>query len=299
MLDKNCGRRKIRISLLGNIQISQKELIFKWIRGISLIIFIISLIIYLLKSLFYYLKTELFILRRETKDHTSSDKTNKNYSFNFSYVDNNINNYKIVIKDKEFILPEKKYGEYLKSFNLTLYQKNKNKNKKEVNHLYELFKFNDIGEESFILIDYSSSLPHFPLFSKENDKCFIRGEIISRIYNIINLTCVDISGIIYDDNMNFIIRLSLLDKNSSEIKLYIFKEINVKNEIERSDGRHNIIIYENNGLKNNLRYCSKELLDISFSYANMPKNYIPIIEINWPNKTQYFCFRNIQLFYDK
>lgn len=299
MLDKNCGRRKIRISLLGNIQISQKELILKWIRGISIIIFIISLIIYLLKSLFYYLKTELFILRRETKDHTSSDKTYKNYSFNFSYADNNINNYKIVIKDKEFILPEKKYGEYLKSFNLTLYQKNKNKNKKEVNHLYELFKFNDIGEESFILIDYSSSLPHFPLFSKENDKCFIRGEIISRIYNIINLTCVDISGIIYDDNMNFIIRLSLLDKNSSEIKLYIFKEINVKNEIERSDGRHNIIIYENNGLKNNLRYCSKELLDISFSYANMPKNYIPIIEINWPNKTQYFCFRNIQLFYDK
>ena len=35
-----------------------------------------------------------------------------------------------------------------------------------------------------------------------------RGEIISKITNIVNLTCVDISGIIYED-MDFIIRISL------------------------------------------------------------------------------------------
>ena len=301
MYNRRCGRRSINISLLGNIEVRKTDIIFKWIRGISVSVLILSLLIYILKYLFIELTSGLFTMKTEIEDIPTSDKDNKNYSYNFSYTDknnNNIINDKNITKDDEFILNEQKFAPYIQNYNLTLYESNKKKRNKELNYLYELFKFNDRGEESPLLIDYSSSLPHFPLFAKENDKCFRRGEIISKINQIINLTCVDISGIIYNDN-NFFIRFSLLDKNSSDIKLYIFKEINVKNEIDRNDGRHNVIMYEKNNTKKNVRYCSKELLDISKSYGNMPKNYIPVIEINWPNKTQYFCFRSIELFYEK
>ena len=297
MYNNKCGRRSINISLLGNIEISKKDIIFKWIRGISISILILSLIIYILKYLFIKLTSELFTIKTEMDGFPTSDNTDKNYSYNFSYTDTNNNNinHKNMTKDNDFIMNEKKYAPYLKNYNLTLYENNKKKRNKELNYLYELFKFNESGEESPVMIDYSSSLPHYPLFAKENDKCFKRGEIISRINNINNLTCVDISGIIYNNNNdnNFTLRFSLLDKNSSDIKLYIIKEINVKNEIERNDGRHNVIMYIKNDMKNNVRYCTKELLDISKRYGNMPKNYLPVIEINWPNKTQYFCFRNI------
>ena len=302
MFNQRIGRRSINISQSGNVEINQAEIICKWFRGLSIIILIFSLMIYIIKSLFINLTNGIFTIKTETQDFPSTDNTNKNYSFNYSFADKNMknNNNQNLLKenDNEFILNEKKFGSYIKNFNLTYFQKNKNKRKKEQNYLYELFKFNETGLVSSILVDYSSSLPHYPLFAKENDNCFIRGEIISRIYNIINLTCVDISGIIYD-NFDFIIRLSLLDKNSSEIKLFIFKEINIKNEFERKDGKHNVIFYEKNDTKNNLRYCSKELLSITRNYINLPKNYIPVIDISWPNKSQYFCLRNIQLFYEK
>ena len=45
--------------------------------------------------------------------------------------------------------------------------------------------------------------------------------------------------------------------------------------------------------------CIKELLNFAQSYVNMPKNYIPVIEINWPKKNEYFCLKHIQLFYEK
>ena len=297
MLNQRIGRRSINLSQIGNIEINQAEIICKWFRGLSILILILSLIIYLIKSLFISLTNGIFTIKTEMQDYPSSDDTNNNYSFNYSYADKN-NRKENILNDNDFILNEKKFGRYIQRFNLTQYQKYKNRRKKEQNHLYELFKFNETGEISPILIDYSSSLPHYPLFAKENDNCFIKGEIISRIDNIINLTCIDISGIIYKD-FDFIIRLSLLDKISSEIKLDIIKEINIKNEYKRNDGKHNVIFYEKNDTKNNLRYCSKELLSISQNYINIPKNFKPVIGISWPDKNQYFCLRNIQLFYEK
>lgn len=297
MLNNNFGRRSINLNQLSNIEMNPAEIFCKWFRGLSIIILVFSFVIYMIKSLFISLTSGIFTIKTEVQDFQSSDNTNKNYSYNFPFTDKNDTNSDI-ISDKEFILNPKKYDYYLKNFNLTSYQNNKNKRKKEQNYLYKLFKFNENGEESPILIDYTSSLPHFPLFAEQNDKCFIRGEIISKISNIINLTCIDISGIIYND-IDFIVRFSLLDKNSSEIKLFIFKEIKVKNEIERKDGRYNIIFYGKNDSKKNFRYCSKELLNFSQSYINMPKNYIPVIEINWPKKNQYFCLKHIQLFYEK
>jgi len=295
MFNQNCERKSLNLSLLGNIQISKNEIMCRWIRGITIAILIFSIIIYIIKSIFVNITSEIFTIKPETsQDFPSSDSTNRNYSFNFSYMNEKTDN---IINDNEFILNEKEYGSYLSNLNLTSYETHKNKRKKEFNYIYKLFKFNEVGEESSILIDYSSSLPHFPLFAKDNDKCFIRGEIISRINKIVNLTCIDISGIIHD-NFDFIIRLSLLDKTSSDIKLFIFKEINIQNEIRRKDDRHNIIFYEKNDTKKNLRYCSKELSVITQSYKNIQKNFIPVIEINWANKTQYFCLRNIQLFYE-
>ena len=297
MFNQSFGRRSINLNQLSNIEMNPTEIFCKWLRGLSIIILLFSFIIYMIKSLFMSLTSEIFTIKTETQDFPSSDNPNKNYSYNYPFTENNDTNSHI-INDKEFILSPNSYDSYIKNFNLTSYLKNQKKRKKEQNHLYRLFKFNETGEESSILIDYTSSLPHFPLFAESNDKCFIRGEIISKISNIINLTCVDISGIIYND-IDFNVRFSLLDKNSSEIELFIFKEIKVKNEIERKDGRYNAIFYGKNDTRKNFRYCSKELLNFSQSYINMPKNYIPVIEINWPKKNEYFCLKHIQLFYEK
>ena len=297
MFNKKFGRKSINLNQSTNVHINKSEIILKWFRGISILILLFSIILYCIKSLFVILTNEIFTIKTETREFPSSDKTNKNYSYNnISYTQKNDTKLNI-LNDSEYILDKKSYSSLIKNFNLTTYQYNKNKRKKEQKILYKLFKFNYKGEESNILIDYTSSLPHYPLFAEENDKCFIRGEIISKINNIINLTCVDISGIIYDD-MDFIIRLSLLDKNSSEIKLFIYKEIKIKNEYEKSDGKYNVIFYVKNDTKTNLRYCSKELLNFSNNYFNMPKNYIPVIEINWPKKNKYFCLKHIQLLYD-
>lgn len=297
MNNSGFGRRSINLNSLNDVSFNQCEIFCKWIRGLSITILFFSIIIYILKSFFFSLTSGIFTVKIEDLDFPSSDTHKKNYSYDFSYSNEN-ETIERTLNDNDFILEEKKYAPYLKNFNLTSYNKNKNKRKKEQNNLYKLFKFGEIGEESPILIDYSSSLPHYPLFSKENDKCFIRGEIISGINRIDNLTCVDISGIIHD-NMNFSLRLSLLEKNYSEIKLFIFKEINIKNEFERKDGKHNVIFYERNDAKKNLRYCSNELKNFSKNYKNMPKNYIPVIQISWPNKSKYFCIRNIRLFYEK
>ena len=297
MFNQSFGRRSINLSQLSNIEMNPTEIFCKWFRGLSMIILLFSFIIYVIKSLFISLTNDIFTIKTETQDFPSSDSTNKNYSYNFTYAENNNTN-SDTINDKEFILNPKSYDSYIKNFNLTSYLNNKNKRKKEQNYLYKLFKFDETGEESSILIDYSSSLPHFPLFAEPNDKCYIRGEIISKISNIINLTCIDISGIFYNDS-DFNVRFSLLDKNSSEISLFIFKEIKVKNETERKDGRYNAIFYGKNDTRKNFRYCSKELLNFSQSYIDMPKNYIPVIEINWPKKKEYFCLKHIQLFYEK
>lgn len=292
------GRRSINLNQVSYFQMKPSEIIIKYFRGLSIIILIFTLLIYAIKSLFRSLTNDIFTIKIETQDFPRSDNTNKNYSYNYSFPDKNDTIKENIFKDKEFILNPKKYRNHLQNFNLTNYLNNKNKRKKEQNDLYKLFKFDELGEESSILIDYSSSLPHFPLFAEENDKCFIRGEIISKISNIINLTCVDISGIIYED-IDFFIRFSLLDKNSSEIKLFIFKEIKVKNEYENNNWRYNTIFYGKNDTKKNVRYCSKELNEFAKNYIHMPKNYIPVIEINWPKKNQYFCLKSIKLFYEK
>ena len=295
MFNKRFGRRSINLNSFSNLKINQSEIICKWFRGISLIILLFSLTLYAIKALFLSLTNETFTIKIENQDPSSSDETKRNYSYNF--VDEEKNNTKIDMRiDKEYSLDKKSYGSYVKKFNLTAYQ-SKNKRKKEENVLYKLFKFDEIGEESHILVDYSSSLPHYPLFAEESDQCYKRGEIISKITNIVNLTCVDISGIVYED-MDFIIRISLLDKNSSEIKLFIFKEIKIKNEYEKNDGKYNVIFYGKNDTKTNLRYCSKELPNFSKNYFNLPKNYIPVIEISWPKKNHYFCLRQIRLFYE-
>lgn len=294
MYNQNYTRKSLNLNLLGNVQINKREIIYKWIRGISFAILILSIIIYIIKSIIVSITNEIFSLKTEfSEDIPSSDNTLRNYSFNFSHIDKN----QILKNDSEYILNKKEYTPYFNHFNLTFYDKNKNKRKKEVNNLYKLFKFDEKGEDSSILIDYSSSLPHYPIFAKDNDICFKRGEIISKINKIVNITCIDISGIIYN-GIDFIVRLSLLDKESSDIKLFIIKEINITKEINRNDNRHNIIFYEKNETKKNLRYCSNELSTISRIYKNIPKNYIPVIEINWTNMTQYFCLRNIQLFYE-
>ena len=190
----------------------------------------------------------------------------------------------------------KYFGRYINSFNLTEYRIKKRRNKEE-EYLYQLYRFNKSGIESPILIDYTSSLPHYPLFAEEHQKCFLRGEIISSLNDMDKLTCIDISGINFT-NYDFILRLSLLDKNSSDIKLYKIKEINVKNEMTKKEGKRNIIFYNNNN-KMNLRYCSNEFTSLSFLYKDIPKNYLCVLEINWENKTQYFCLKNISLIYNE
>ena len=285
-------KRSINLNLLDDININRKEIIGKWLRGLSITIIIISVLIYFLKLIFVNITNETFSIKTDSFDFPSTDESNKNYSYYSSLLNNNKENQ---VNDSMFILNMKYFSRYIKSFNLTEYKKQK-RNNKEMEYLFRLFRFDKIGKESPILIDYSSSLPHYPLFAKDFQKCFLRGEIISFLNDINNLTCVDISGINIT-NFDFVIRLSLLDKNSSDIKLYILKEINIKKEMEKNVGKQNVIFYENDRMKNNLRYCSNEFVLLSDLTKNMPKNYLHVVEINWMNKTQYFCLANISLIY--
>ena len=288
----NYSRRSINLNLLENIQINRNDIFGRWFRGLSMLIIILAVLIYILKLIFIKITNDAFSIRNDTYDFPSSDNTNKNYSFFSEFLNSNIGN---ITNDSIFILDMKYFKDYILLFNLTEYKISKRVNK-EMEYLYKLYRFNQTGVESPLLIDYSSSLPHYPLFANYYHKCFIRGEIISLLNNIINLTCIDISGINFIDN-DFSLRISLLDKNSSDIKLYILKEINVKKEIENKDGKRNVIFYENDNMTN-LRYCSNEFSSLSQYYINMPKNYILVMEISWKKRTQYFCLRNISLIYN-
>ena len=282
-------KRSINLNLLDNIHISGKEILLKWFRGLSIAIFILSVFLYFLKLIFINITNDTFSVNNESFDIPSTDNKNKNYSFYSSLINNTTN-------DSMFILDMKYFGKYINSFNLTEYKNNQRRNK-EIEYLYELYRFNETGIESPILIDYTSSLPHYPLLSNEYQKCFIRGEIISLLNNVVNLTCIDISGINFT-NYDFFLRLSFLDKNSSDIKLYILKEIDIKKEITKNEGKRNIIFYKNENMNKNLRYCSNGISSLYNYYKDMPKNYLFVMEINWKNKDQYFCLRNISLIYD-
>ena len=281
-------KRSINLNLLDNIHISGKEILLKWFRGLSIAIFILSVFLYFLKLIFINITNDTFSVNNESFDIPSTDNKNKNYSFYSSLLNNTAN-------DSMFILDMKHFSKYINSFNLTEYKNNQRRNK-EIEYLYELYRFNETGIESPILIDYTSSLPHYPLLSNEYQKCFIRGEIISLLNNVVNLTCIDISGINFTNN-DFFLRLSFLDKNSSDIKLYILKEIDIKKEITKNEGKRNIIFYKNENMNKNLRYCSNEISSLYNYYKDMPKNYLFVMEINWKNKDQYFCLRNISLIY--
>jgi hypothetical protein len=281
-------KRSINLNLLDNIHIDGKEILLKWFRGLSIAIFILSVFLYFLKLIFINITNDTFSVNNESFDIPSTDNKNKNYSFYSSLINNTTN-------DSMFILDMKYFGKYINSFNLTEYKNNQRRNK-EIEYLYELYRFNETGIESPILIDYTSSLPHYPLLSNEYQKCFIRGEIISLLNNVVNLTCIDISGINFT-NYDFFLRLSFLDKNSSDIKLYILKEIDIKKEITKNEGKRNIIFYKNENMNKNLRYCSNEISSLYNYYKDMPKNYLFVMEINWKNKDQYFCLRNISLIY--
>ena len=288
----NYSRRSINLNLSENIQINRNDIFVRWFRGLSMLIIILAVLIYILKLIFIKITNDAFSIRNDTYDFPSSDSTNKNYSFFSEFLNSNNGN---ITNDSIFILDMKYFKDYIRLFNLTEYKISKRVNK-EMEYLYKLYRFNQTGVESPLLIDYSSSLPHYPLFANYYHKCFIRGEIISLLNNIINLTCIDISGINFIDN-DFSLRISLLDKNSSDIKLYILKEINVKKELENKDGKRNVIFYENDNMTN-LRYCSNEFSSLSQYYINMPKNYILVMEISWKKRTQYFCLRNISLIYN-
>ena len=286
------SRRSINLNLLDNIKINRQEILCKWFRGISFMIIILSMFIYILKLIFINITNDAFSIKNDSYDIDSTDTTNKNYSF-FSSFKNKSD--EILTNDDMYELDSKYFDSYIHSFNLTAYKNNKRRTK-EADYIYKLFRFNIPGKESPILIDYTSSLPHYPLFADNYHKCFIRGEIISSLNDIGNLTCIDISGINFTNN-DFILRLSLLDKNSSDIKLYILKEINVKNEMEKKEGKRNMIIYENENMKKNLRYCSNEFSSLANFYKDIPKYHILVIEISWINRTQYFCLNNISLIY--
>ena len=284
-------RRSINLNLLDNIHINRKEIVLIWLRGISFAILLISIIIYMFKLIFINISNETFSLKNENIDLPSSDNNEKIYSFNSSFINSDINN------DSLFDLDMRYFSKYFYSFNLTLYNNSKKRKNREIEYIYNLYHFNTSGIETPILIDYSSSLPHYPLFAKGNQKCFIRGEIISLLNNnLMNLSCIDISDIYFND-FDFGLRFSLLEKKTKEIKLYIYKEINVKNEMTKKEGIRNIIFYENNNMKKNLRYCSNEFRFFFNFYKNMPDNYVPVFEINWNNKTQYFCLDNIKLIF--
>ena len=74
-----------------------------------------------------------------------------------------------------------------------------------------------------------------------------------------------------------------------DIKLFILKEINIKKELDKKNGIRNVIIYSNDNMNNNLRYCSSEFSYLANYNKNLPKNYLIVMDINWNNKTQYFC----------
>lgn len=284
-------RRSINLNLLDNIHINRKEIVLIWLRGISFAILLISIIIYMFKLIFINISNETFSLKNENIDLPSSDNNEKIYSFNSSFINSDINNYSLFDLDMRY------FSKYFYSFNLTLYNNSKKRKNREIEYIYNLYHFNTSGIETPILIDYSSSLPHYPLFAKGNQKCFIRGEIISLLNNnLMNLSCIDISDIYFND-FDFGLRFSLLEKKTKEIKLYIYKEINVKKEMTKKEGIRNIIFYENNNMKKNLRYCSNEFRFFFNFYKNMPDNYVPVFEINWNNKTQYFCLDNIKLIF--
>ena len=284
-------RRSINLNLLDNIHINRKEIVLIWLRGISFAILLISIIIYMFKLIFINISNETFSLKNENIDLPSSDNNEKIYSFNSSFINSDINNYSLFDLDMRY------FSKYFYSFNLTLYNNSKKRKNREIEYIYNLYHFNTSGIETPILIDYSSSLPHYPLFAKGNQKCFIRGEIISLLNNnLMNLSCIDISDIYFND-FDFSLRFSLLEKKTKEIKLYIYKEINVKKEMTKKEGIRNIIFYENNNMKKNLRYCSNEFRFFFNFYKNMPDNYVPVFEINWNNKTQYFCLDNIKLIF--
>ena len=277
-------RRSINLNLLDNIHINRKEIVLIWLRGISFAILLISIIIYMFKLIFINISNETFSLKNENIDLPSSDNNEKIYSFNSSFINSDINN------DSLFDLDMRYFSKYFYSFNLTLYNNSKKRKNREIEYIYNLYHFNTSGIETPILIDYSSSLPHYPLFAKGNQKCFIRGEIISLLNNnLMNLSCIDISDIYFND-FDFSLRFSLLEKKTKEIKLYIYKEINVKNEMTKKEGIRNIIFYENNNMKKNLRYCSNEFRFFFNFYKNMPDNYVPVFEINWNNKTHIFAW---------
>ena len=65
----------------------------------------------------------------------------------------------------------------------------------------------------------------------------------------------------------------------------------------KKEGKRNIIFYKNGNMNKNLRYCSNEISSLYNYYKDMPKNYLFVMEINWKNKDQYFCLRNISLIY--
>jgi len=281
-------KRSVNLNLLDNIHVDGKEIILKWFRGLSIAIVILSVSLYFLKLIFINITNDVFSVDNDSFDIPSTDNQYKNYSFYSSLLNNTAN-------DSMFMLDMKYFGEYFNSFNITEY-KNKKRRNKEIEYLYELYRFNKTGKESPILIDYTSSLPHYPLLSNEYQKCFIRGEIISLLNNVANLACIDISGINFTD-YDFFLRLSFLDKNSSDIKLYILKEIDIKKEVTKNEGKRNIIFYKNENMDKNLRYCSNEFSSLYNYYKDMPKNYLFVMEINWKNKAQYFCLRNISLIY--
>ena len=286
-------RRSINLNLLGDIKLNPKEILLKWIRGLSMIIIILSIILYLLKTLFFS-NSDNIQINQDIDTEFTVDKTNNNYKFNFTLIDKNLTNN---VNDSAFILNEKIYELYLKNFNITSYETKKNKQSEEMNLLYKLFKFDKIGNKASILVYYSSSLPHYPLFAGDNDNCFIRGNIIAKIDNLNNLSCFDIEGIIYEKT-DFVVNLGFLTKRTKIFELFIFKEVNINKELKRYNNKYNMIFYRKNDMKKNLRYCSNELNAITKKYFAMEKNYIPVIIISWKNKTEYFCFRNINLFYE-
>lgn len=259
--------------------------------ALFLLILIIGITIYFIKKIFSFLSWFLFLKNTPYSGPKPDDiKFNpyNNYTFNYSFNSNQ------KLNDSEYILDKKKYQPYFSKFHLNKFSQKKNS---ELNKIYEIFKFSEKGESSSILVDYSSSLPRFPSYAEKNQKCFKRGEIITKIENIKKLKCIDISGILYEDK-NFFIRFSLINKNFNEIELFIFKEINIDKEFNNLGGKHNLLFYETNESKINLRFCSNELSLIGEKYASLPREYIPIIEISWPYKNQYFCVKDIRLFYN-
>ena len=254
--------------------------------AIIAISFYFLLLIFKKLSGLFYLSDDPF---EDAKTKYNRENNIPNYSFNFSFT-----YYEKKFDDSEYLL-DSKYKKYFSYFNLN---ENSPKKNPEIKNLYNIFKFDKKGIISPILVDYSSSLPRFPAYAEKNHKCFKRGEIIAKIDFNKNLKCVDISGILYEDK-NFYLRFSLLNKKFNQIELFVFKEIDVVKETKIADNmKHNLMFYSTKDNKMNLRYCSNELGLIGEKYSSLPKEYIPILEISWPEKHQCFCVKDIRLFFD-